>query len=109
RAGQAADGSNTARDLPGGRTRRRRPAGSRRRGGRAGRRLRAAGPPPAPAGRPAAGRGRGGGALNRRAPPARVPPRREVGAVVWWAWLLIGWLVLSVVGALFIGALAATA
>jgi hypothetical protein len=29
--------------------------------------------------------------------------------VAWWAWLLVGWLVLSVVGGLFIGALAATA
>jgi hypothetical protein len=29
--------------------------------------------------------------------------------VAWWAWLLVGWLVLSVVCGLFIGALAATA
>ena len=29
--------------------------------------------------------------------------------MAWWAWLLIGWLALSVVSGLFIGALAATA
>jgi hypothetical protein len=29
--------------------------------------------------------------------------------VAWWAWLLVGWLVLSISCALFLGALAATA
>ena len=29
--------------------------------------------------------------------------------MAWWAWLLVGWLVLSVLSGLFIGALAATA
>jgi len=48
---------------------------------------------------------RGRRPLNRRAAPARVPPRREVGAVAWWAWLLVGWLVLSIVGGFLLGAL----